>query len=52
MNPRDSTAKAIIILALGLLNLDNGFPGFRISIKYKYSKLQSGNIMGALNNTP
>ena len=38
-NPIDSTAKAIVILVLGLLSLDNGLLGFRISTKYKYLKL-------------
>jgi hypothetical protein len=51
-NPGDSTAKAIVILALGPLSSDNGLPGFRISTKYEYPELQSGNIMGALDNTP
>jgi hypothetical protein len=31
--------KAIVILALGPLSLDNSLLGFRISIKYKYPKL-------------
>ena len=52
MNSRDSTVKAIVILALSPLSLDNGLLGFRISIKYKYLELQSGNIIGALNNIP
>lgn len=51
-NPGESAVKALVILALGPLSSDNGLPGFKISTEYKYPKLQSGNIIGALDNTP
>jgi len=50
--PAQSINKAIVILAIGPLGLGNGLLKFKVLIGYKPFKLKSGEMLGALYNTP
>ena len=50
--PAQGLKRAIIILAIKSLGLGNGLLKFKVSKDYKSFKLQSGEILGTLYDTP
>ena len=50
--PAKSLEKAIVILAIRLLDLGNRLLKFKVLKDYKSFKLQSGEILGTLYNIP
>jgi hypothetical protein len=50
--PAQSANKAVVILAVGPLGLSNGLPKFKVSADYESFQLKSGEMLGALYNTP
>jgi hypothetical protein len=50
--PAESLGKAVVILAIGSLDLGNGLPKFKVSKDYQSFQLQSGETLGALYHTP
>ena len=44
--------RAVVILALGKLDWTNGLPAFKVSETFKRFPLRSGDMLGALYDTP
>ena len=50
--PAESLKKAIVILAIRLLDLSNKLLKLKVLNDYQFFQLQSGEILSALYNTP
>jgi len=50
--PAESLGKAVVILAIGSLDLSNGLPKLKVSNDYQSFQLQSGETLSALYDTP
>ena len=50
--PAESLGKAMVILAIKLLDLDNGLLKFKVLMDYQSFQLKSGKMLGALYHTP